>query len=55
MLNLILKEHNMSSEETTCQVIIIDEKQSQDGEIDVDKYHKWSDKSKDVPFKSSQN
>lgn len=34
--------------------IIIDENKSQDGEIDVDKYHKWSDKSKDVPFKSSQ-
>ena len=34
--------------------LIINEKQSQDGEIDVDKYHKWSDKSKDVPFKSSQ-
>ncbi len=53
----------MSSEETTCQIevveqlaklIIIDEKQSQDGEIYVDEYNKWSDKSKDVPFKSSQ-
>jgi 1,2-phenylacetyl-CoA epoxidase PaaB subunit len=33
---------------------IIDENQSQDGEIDVDKYHKWSDKSKDVPFETSQ-
>ena len=55
----------MPSEETTSEtevveqpakqkLIIIDEKQSQDGEIDVDKYHKWSDKSKDVPFKSSQ-
>lgn len=70
----ILKEHKMSSEQTTSEtevveqpakpkmfkikkkkkLIIIDEKQSQDGEIDVDKYHKWSDKSKDVPFKSSQ-
>lgn len=39
------------------KLIIIDEKQSQDGEIDVDKYHKWSDKSKDVPFekKNTQN
>lgn len=36
------------------KLIIIDEKQSQHGEIDVDKYHKWSDKSKDIPFKSSQ-
>ena len=36
------------------KLIIIDEKQSQDCGNDVDKYHKWSDKSKDVPFKSSQ-
>lgn len=34
--------------------LIINEKQSQDGEIDVEKYQEWSDKSKDVPFKSSQ-
>lgn len=42
----------MSSEQT--KLIIIAEKQSQDSEIDVDKYHKWSDKSNNVPFKSSQ-
>lgn len=36
------------------KLIIIKKKQSQDSEIDVDKHHKWSDKSKDVPFKSSQ-
>ena len=53
----------MSSEETTVQIevvekpknelIIINDKQSQDGEIDVEKYQAWSDKSKDVLFKSS--
>tara|TARA_Y100000816_G_scaffold283722_1_gene260930 strand:+ start:641 stop:1441 length:801 start_codon:yes stop_codon:yes gene_type:complete len=36
------------------KLIIINEKQSQDGEIGVDKYHKWSDKSKDIPFISTQ-
>lgn len=36
------------------KLIIINEKQSQDSEIDVEKYQAWSDKSKDVPFKSSQ-
>ena len=36
------------------KLIIINDKQSQDGEIDVEKYQAWSDKSKDFPFKSSQ-
>jgi len=36
------------------KLIIINEKQSQDSEINIDKYHKWSYKSKDIPFKSSQ-
>ena len=36
------------------KLIIINEKQSQDGEIGVDKYHKWSDKSKDIAFISTQ-
>ena len=36
------------------KLIIINEKQSQYGEIDGDKYHKWSNKSEDVSFKSSQ-
>ena len=36
------------------KLIIINDKQSQDGEIDVEKYQAWSDKSKDIPFKSSK-
>jgi hypothetical protein len=53
----------MSSEETTVQIevvekpknklIIVNDKQSLDDKIDVEKYQAWSDKSKDVPFKSS--
>ena len=36
------------------KLIIIYDKQSQDGEIYMEKYQPWSDKSKDVPFRSSQ-
>lgn len=51
----------MSSEETITKIEvveqpkpnkIINDKQCQNGEIDVEKYQAWSDKSKDVPFKS---
>jgi len=36
------------------KLIIINKKQTQCDEIGVDKYHEWSDKSKDIPFISSQ-
>lgn len=40
----------MSCEQTSSQEEIVE--QPQEGEISVDKYHEWSDKSKDIPFKS---
>ena len=41
----------MSCEQTSSQKEVVE--QAQEGEIGVDKYHEWSDKSKDIPFKSS--
>lgn len=36
------------------KVRIVNDKQSQDSETSIDNFNKWSDKSKDIPFKSSK-
>lgn len=53
-VEIIIKYNNDNINKDDKQIIIINDKQSQYSETNTDKFNKWSDKSKDIPFKSSK-